>query len=525
MKKAYSIQAAFLSVILVGMFLLALFIGGMSVFEINRFVRASTKELVTEKSAKESAQINGIFAGMETAVRIMESYILDLVADEKDIRSAEFQEELVVQTNKLFAEVAKNTAGTVAYYFRYSPEFSDNAGVFFSKEKGGKVFAELEPTDISRYPRDDREHVGWYWEPYEAGTAIWMDPYYNRNNDITMISFVIPLYYQNEFLGVVGMDFDYHILLENIHSIKIYENGHAHLEKDGKVLHYDAEHAVPVEIVTDPEDFRVVSRLRNGMELAVTADHDDILGIQRGVLIKLIIATIVLTASLAGVAIVTVNKIVRPIKTLTEAAEKLAKNDYHINISHSNTKEIIQLNATFQHMTEQLREREKLQQMLAYRDALTALRNTTAYKAWISEFDQKLRENTIEFGVAVFDINYLKETNDRYGHDIGNQLVVTAARIISSTFKRSPVFRIGGDEFVVILQNKDFQDYDDLIRKFRSDCEEGSLMVGSERVPVSVASGSAVYDPLLDGGYMDVFNRADDVMYNNKRKMKGRVGR
>ena len=61
MKKAYSIQAAFLSVILVGMFLLALFIGGMSVFEINRFVRASTKELVTEKSAKESAQINGIF--------------------------------------------------------------------------------------------------------------------------------------------------------------------------------------------------------------------------------------------------------------------------------------------------------------------------------------------------------------------------------------------------------------------------------------------------------------------------------
>ena len=282
---------------------------------------------------------------------------------------------------------------------------------------------------------------------------------------------------------------------------------------------------MPVEIVTDPEDFRVVSRLRNGMELAVTADHDDILGIQRGVLIKLIIATIVLTASLAGVAIVTVNKIVRPIKTLTEAAEKLAKNDYHINISHSNTKEIIQLNATFQHMTEQLREREKLQQMLAYRDALTALRNTTAYKAWISEFDQKLRENTIEFGVAVFDINYLKETNDRYGHDIGNQLVVTAARIISSTFKRSPVFRIGGDEFVVILQNKDFQDYDDLIRKFRSDCEEGSLMVGSERVPVSVASGSAVYDPLLDGGYMDVFNRADDVMYNNKRKMKGCVGR
>ena len=47
-----------------------------------------------------------------------------------------------------------------------------------------------------------------------------------------------------------------------------------------------------------------------------------------------------------------IRKIVHPIKTLTEAAEKLAKNDYRISICHSSTKEIIQLNATFQHMTE-----------------------------------------------------------------------------------------------------------------------------------------------------------------------------
>ena len=522
MKKAHSIQSAFLSVILVGMFLLALFIGSMSVFELDRFVQNSTKELVTEKSARESTQINEIFVGMEKSVRIMESFILDSITDAADIRSAEFREELVAQTDKLFADVAKNTNSTVAYYFRFAPVISEKSGLFFSKVKGENAFVEFEPTDISRYSKDDRERVGWYWEPYEAGKAVWLSPYYNKNNDITMISFVIPMYYQNEFFGVVGMDFDYSILLEKVSNIKVYENGYAHLEKDGKVLYYRAD-AELAGAESHPDDFRVVSRLRNGMDLVVTADHDDILGIRRGVLLKLAITAVVLTASLAFIVIILVRKIVQPIKTLTEAAEKLAKNDYHIKLSHGNTKEIIQLNATFQHMTEQLREREQLQQMLAYRDALTGLKNTTAYKAWVSDFEKKRQENAREFGVAVLDINYLKETNDRYGHDVGNQLIVTAARIISDTFKRSPVFRIGGDEFVVILQNRDLLNYDELIQKFRSDCEAEKLMAGEQRVPVNVACGSAVYDPSIDSSFTDVFNRADDEMYKQKRKMKERA--
>ena len=339
-----------------------------------------------------------------------------------------------------------------------------------------------------------------------------------------MISFVIPMYYQNEFMGVVGMDFDYHILLDKISNIKIYENGYAHLEKDGEVLYYCADHTKLVETVPNPDDFRVVSRLRNGMDLVVTADHDDIRSIRREVLLKLIITTIILTASLSCIVIILVRKIVRPIKTLTEAAEKLAQNDYHINICHSNTKEIIQLNATFQHMTEQLREREKLQHMLAYRDALTGLRNTTAYKAWVNDFEKERQENTLEFGVAVLDMNFLKETNDRYGHDVGNQLIVAAARIISDTFKRSPVFRIGGDEFVVILQNRDLHHYDELIQKLCRDCDEEMLMAGEQRIPVSIAYGSAVYDPLIDNSFMDVFNRADDAMYKQKRKMKECAG-
>lgn len=525
MKRVYSLQSAFVSIVLVGMILLALLVGGMSVFELDSFVQTSAKELVTERSAKESAQINTVFADMEKSVRIMESFILDCIAGGEDIHSAASQEEIVAQANKLFADVAKSTDSTVAYYFRYDPGINKQVGLFFSKEKGSDAFTAFELTDISLYPKDDKEHVGWYWEPYNAGTPIWMTPYNNKNNGATMISYVIPIYAQDTFVGVVGMDFDYNSLMDRVNSIRVYDNGYAHLEKDGEILYFGAEHVSHEEILSHPEDFRVTNRLRNGMDLVVTADHNDIYGIRRQVMLKLIITTAVVTAALAGFVTILVQKIVKPIKTLTEAAEKLAQNDYHIDLCQSNAEEIIQLNATFRHMTEQLREREQLQQMLAYRDALTGLRNTTAYKAWISEFEKQRQETTQEFGVAVLDINYLKNTNDRYGHDAGNQLIVTAARIISDAFKRSPVFRIGGDEFVVILQNRDLQDYDRLIGNLYEDCSNELLLVGGERISVSIASGSAVYDPSIDSSFADVFNRADDAMYRRKREMKGSAGR
>jgi diguanylate cyclase (GGDEF)-like protein len=120
----------------------------------------------------------------------------------------------------------------------------------------------------------------------------------------------------------------------------------------------------------------------------------------------------------------------------------------------------------------------------------------------------------------VLDVNYLKETNDRYGHEVGNKLIVTASRIISTTFKRSPVFRIGGDEFLVILQNSDLKDCEELIEKFDSECANAVVKADAVDVAVSVAKGLAMYDSDRDSQFMDVFNRADNAMYENKRGMK-----
>ena len=221
------------------------------------------------------------------------------------------------------------------------------------------------------------------------------------------------------------------------------------------------------------------------------------------------------------VAVFTVKRIVQPLKKLTDASVKLSNGDYDVEIEHSNTYEIKLLSTAFENMILHLREHEKLQHLLAYRDSLTGLRNTNSYKAWTSDLDKEIKTKSTDFGVIVLDINYLKETNDRYGHDVGNKLIVAAAGIISGTFKRSPVFRIGGDEFLVILENRDLVNVEELLGIFDRECSETTVEMEDKTIPVSIAKGFARYIPEKDTSFVDVFNRADDAMYENKREIKG----
>ena len=86
-------------------------------------------------------------------------------------------------------------------------------------------------------------------------------------------------------------------------------------------------------------------------------------------------------------------------------------------------------------------------------------------------------------------------------------------------FAHSPVFRIGGDEFVVILENSDFDNADSLLNSLKSALSE-SQKAENEWERVSAAAGIAVYDPAIDEGVESVFKRADMTMYENKKKMK-----
>ena len=120
-------------------------------------------------------------------------------------------------------------------------------------------------------------------------------------------------------------------------------------------------------------------------------------------------------------------------------------------------------------------------------------------------------------------MNQLKETNDVYGHSAGNKLIVSAAKVIADTFKRSPVFRIGGDEFVAVLRYRDLEDCEDLFAQLDAACAN-TFIEERGAMPISIAKGFARFDADTDAHFEDVFRRAEYAMYANKRHIKGLAG-
>ncbi len=156
---------------------------------------------------------------------------------------------------------------------------------------------------------------------------------------------------------------------------------------------------------------------------------------------------------------------------------------------------------------------------LAYRDALTGVKNKMAYLEKLKDLEIHVEDGTImEYAVAVFDVNDLKKVNDTLGHEEGDRYLKEACKFICLRFKYSPVFRIGGDEFAVILEELDYRDRDEIMRGFDEDVDKNQ-----RDGLVVVAGGISVFDPESDESYNDVFMRADRKMYERKEFLKGRA--
>lgn len=154
-------------------------------------------------------------------------------------------------------------------------------------------------------------------------------------------------------------------------------------------------------------------------------------------------------------------------------------------------------------------------------DALTSVRNKGAFANCVQEIqDQLNRGGSIDFAIGILDCDNLKLINDQYGHDKGDVYLKSASQLICRVFQHSPVFRIGGDEFAVILQNADYQNREALIEEFRQRAGEVSASAQNRWEEVHISLGIAQFDLDTDSCVNDTVSRADQMMYENKRSRR-----
>ena len=151
-----------------------------------------------------------------------------------------------------------------------------------------------------------------------------------------------------------------------------------------------------------------------------------------------------------------------------------------------------------------------------FKDSLTGVKNKSAYSNTEKKMNALIKENICEeFSVFVFDLNDLKKINDNLGHDEGDKYIRLGSSLICKTFKHSPVFRIGGDEFASILTAGDYEIRAQLKQQIKEQVKYNKQHGG-----VVIAVGSADYIPNKDNCLLDVFKRADKEMYEDKKRLK-----
>ncbi|MCR4939777.1 MAG: diguanylate cyclase [Treponemataceae bacterium] len=156
---------------------------------------------------------------------------------------------------------------------------------------------------------------------------------------------------------------------------------------------------------------------------------------------------------------------------------------------------------------------------MARQDELTGVKNKNAFAEHSKMIDKKIMSGKVnlKFAIVICDINNLKYMNDTRGHSFGDEAIKTTSRMICDVFKHSPVFRIGGDEFVVFLSNQDYENRDSLLQTLKEHSNDNKRT----RTGPVVACGMSDYEEDKDKEVIDVFKRADALMYENKNMIKG----
>lgn len=459
-------------------------------------LKQDTNELINLSCDLIYHDLNSEMESIEQTVKVISSYVMNQLTS---VDKSELKNAISYQTNEKLANFLENAAlsteNSMSIYVRYNPEiYSPTAGIFYVRNEDN-TFSLTEPTDISLYSPDDREHVAWWYEPLAAKKPIWLKPYNNQNINNELISYIIPLYKDDILICIIGMDLNLEKLKSEIETIQIGTcGGIALLDDEYKTITNSpltnlltpefVETLKQYEIQTKENDVnnlmnsipKIFSKkfdkennffiscrtLRNGMNLIFFTPKDRIYNIRNSFFIRSLIVFLTCLLISIGLSHKITHSLTKSIIKLNHCAKEISNGNYDISISFDEKDEMNILAKTFTEAAQKIGKNAKKIKELAFSDSLTGVRN----RHYLNQMLDNWPESIAYTGVIFCDLNKLKFTNDNYGHDAGDKLICNFANILRSLFQTEDIIRYGGDEFVIIIKGIAQDKFNLLLRDF-----------------------------------------------------------
>jgi len=290
--------------------------------------------------------------------------------------------------------------------------------------------------------------------------------------------------------------------------------------------HYVYDKISWIRYVPSMKLYVVSSAYVSELEAAATTLHNRI--ILLGILILLL--SLVFSAYY-------LHRLFSPVCALTETVNKIAKGNYSIRAKVTTDDEIATLANNFNLMVDRLEEQiNNLDQKvkaktaalreLAVTDPLTKLYNRRYFSEISTRIFELSERERSELSVMMLDIDKFKSINDTYGHQVGDQVIITLAKIINGIKRESDIVcRYGGEEFIILLPKTSKAGALDLAQRIRVAIEEHEIILENkdETVKFTVSLGVAELEYTKDNEIEDVIRRADNAMYIAKREGRNRT--
>lgn len=470
----------------------------------------------------------------------------------KDADAADYTEEMLFYSNlqEIWEPIALENKDLISTVYAGS-----KSGMLTSYDRWSYLSV---PEDGGELIYDYTE-ADWYRQGLEADGVFYTGLYIDSQGRGLTITVASPYRDENgNVMGVECADYDITGLYNDMISIDLGNGARSFaLDSDGAVISPDAEGKSSEELtglsskeikellsdedgILEKGDFVYVSVPieRIGWTLCSCVPRDFIRAGIHEADDSIRLAYIVFIAFAAGIillALLAVNRaaasITHPMELLGKDMKRISEGDLQYRAPVYRNDEIGDITKGLNDMLDTLNTtKEELvttqqhadaMNRLATLDSLTGIRNKTAFDDKMSSLKQEIDEGSARFGIVMIDLNNLKDINDSCGHDKGDISIRRLCELICNVFSHSPVFRVGGDEFVAVLKNRDYDNADKLISSFR---EKMSAIRSDQSLEpwerIEAACGYARYDASTDHTPDDVLVRADGEMYKNKRMMK-----
>ncbi len=160
---------------------------------------------------------------------------------------------------------------------------------------------------------------------------------------------------------------------------------------------------------------------------------------------------------------------------------------------------------------------EKLK-LLATTDSLTEIYNRRFFDESLNNEIEKAQRYNSELSFMMFDIDFFKNINDTFGHNVGDAVLISLSKLIKENIRKIDIFsRIGGEEFAIILPNTNLDKTKELAIKLKDLVQNNSLLIDNQEIKITISIGLSTLDE-KNQTYNEILKTADTNLYEAKRK-------